>query len=234
MGANAQTAVPAFTAGQVLTAAQMTQVNTGVPVFASSTERDAAFGGAGEKTLAEGQFAFLEDSDTVQFYDGSAWQTVGASSVKKVERFTASGTWTVPTGVTFAIAHIVGGGGGVGASTGNAGQGGSSSVAFSGGTITATGGNPMAASGDGGNITGGQVWAGQANSGHGAGAASGKTGASASGRAEDGMYVMAGDTVTPAASISVTVGAGGAAATGGDGGAAGGSGYVVIEYQEPA
>ena len=44
----------------------------------------------------------------------------------------------------------------------------------------------------------------------------------------------AGDTVTPAASISVTVGAGGAAATGGDGGAAGGSGYVVIEYQEPA
>ena len=63
MGANAQTSVPAFTSGQVLTAAQMTQVNTGIPVFASSTERDAAFGGAGEKTLAEGQMAYLEDTN---------------------------------------------------------------------------------------------------------------------------------------------------------------------------
>jgi hypothetical protein len=77
MGANAQTAVPAFTAGQVLTAAQMTQVNTGIPVFASSTERDAAFGGAGEKTLAEGQYAFLEDTNETQVYDGAAWAAVG-------------------------------------------------------------------------------------------------------------------------------------------------------------
>jgi len=61
MGANAQTSVPAFTAGQVLTAAQVTGINTGIPVFASSTERDAAFGGTGEKTLAEGQMAYLED-----------------------------------------------------------------------------------------------------------------------------------------------------------------------------
>ena len=59
MGANAQTSVPAFTAGQVLTAAQVTGINTGIPVFASSTERDAAFGGTGEKTLAEGQMAYL-------------------------------------------------------------------------------------------------------------------------------------------------------------------------------
>lgn len=79
MGANAQTAVPAFTAGQVLTAAQMTQVNTGIPVFASSTERDAAFGGAGEKTLAEGQYAFLEDTNETQVYDGSAWAAVGGA-----------------------------------------------------------------------------------------------------------------------------------------------------------
>ena len=79
MGANAQTSVPAFTAGQVLTAAQMTQVNTGIPVFASSTERDAAFGGTGEKTLAEGQMAYLEDTNETQYYDGSAWTALGAS-----------------------------------------------------------------------------------------------------------------------------------------------------------
>ena len=77
MGANAQIKVPAFTAGQVLTAAEMTQINTGIPVFADSAARTAAFGGSGEKVLAEGQFAYLEDTNTTQYYDGSAWQSVG-------------------------------------------------------------------------------------------------------------------------------------------------------------
>jgi hypothetical protein len=77
--ANTQTSVPVFTSGQVLTAQQQNQINTGIPVFADSTARDAAFGGTGEKTLAEGQFAFLEDTDTTQYYDGSSWQAVGAS-----------------------------------------------------------------------------------------------------------------------------------------------------------
>lgn len=73
MGANAQTAVPVFTAGQVLTAEQVTQINTGIPVFATTTTRDAAFGGAGEKTLAQGQMAFIEATNTTQFYNGTAW-----------------------------------------------------------------------------------------------------------------------------------------------------------------
>ena len=60
MGANAQTSVPAFTAGQVLTAQQQTEINTGIPVFATTITRDAAFGGSGEKTLAEGQYAYIE------------------------------------------------------------------------------------------------------------------------------------------------------------------------------
>ena len=79
MGANAQTSVPVFTSGQVLTAQQQTEINTGIPVFADSTARDAAFGGTGEKTLAEGQFAFLEDTDTTQYYDGATWQSVGVT-----------------------------------------------------------------------------------------------------------------------------------------------------------
>jgi len=77
MGANAQTSVPVFTAGQVLTAQQQTEINTGIPVFATTTTRDAAFGGTGEKTLAEGQFAYIEASNTTQYYDGAAWQTFG-------------------------------------------------------------------------------------------------------------------------------------------------------------
>ena len=78
MGANAQTSVPTFTAGEILTAANMNiSARTGITDFADSTARDAAFGGTGEKTLAEGQYAYLEDSNTTQYYDGSAWQTVG-------------------------------------------------------------------------------------------------------------------------------------------------------------
>lgn len=73
MGANAQTAVPAFVAGEILTAAEMTQVNTGIPVFATTTTRDAAFGGAGEKVLAQGQTCYIEATSTYQTYNGSAW-----------------------------------------------------------------------------------------------------------------------------------------------------------------
>lgn len=80
MGANAQTSVPTFTAGEVLTAANMNiSARTGIPVFATTTTRDAAFGGTGEKTLAEGQFCFLEDSNSTLFYDGAAWQAVGTT-----------------------------------------------------------------------------------------------------------------------------------------------------------
>jgi hypothetical protein len=77
MGANAQTAVPAFVAGEVLTAAQMTQVNTGIPVFATTVTRDAAFGGTGEKTLAQGQYAYIEATSALMVYSGSAWLPAG-------------------------------------------------------------------------------------------------------------------------------------------------------------
>lgn len=97
MGANAQIAVPSFTAGQVLTAEQQTQINTGIPVFATTTTRDAAFGGAGEKVLAEGQMAYIEATNTTQYYDGSAWQTLGASGLSLIAKtsFTTTATWTL-------------------------------------------------------------------------------------------------------------------------------------------
>jgi hypothetical protein len=81
MGANAQIAVPAFTSGQVLTAAQQTQINTGIPVFATTVTRDAAFGGTGEKTLAQGQYAYIEATSTLQVYTGSAWVTAISSGL---------------------------------------------------------------------------------------------------------------------------------------------------------
>lgn len=79
MGANAVTTVPVYVAGEVLTAADLNITNSGIPVFASTVTRDAAFGGAGEKTLAEGQFAYIEATNTTQYYDGAAWQSVGTT-----------------------------------------------------------------------------------------------------------------------------------------------------------
>ena len=77
MGANAVTTVPVYVSGEVLTAADMNITNSGIPVFATTVTRDAAFGGAGEKTLAEGQFAYIEATDTTQYYNGTSWLALG-------------------------------------------------------------------------------------------------------------------------------------------------------------
>jgi len=89
MGANAQTSVPLFVANAVLTAAQQNiSAATGVPVFATTVTRDAAFGGS-NKALAEGQLAYIEASNIVQYYDGAAWATVGPTASKIAQVVTA-------------------------------------------------------------------------------------------------------------------------------------------------
>jgi len=100
MGANAQTTVPTFTAGQVLTADQQNQsARTGVPVFAGTVERDAAFGGTGEKTLAEGQLCYLESTNVVQYYDGAAWATVGPQTLTSGLNYITGAAFTAVTSV---------------------------------------------------------------------------------------------------------------------------------------
>lgn len=100
MGVNAQTSVPAFTAGQVLTAQQQTEINTGVPVFATTTTRDAAFGGTGEKVLAEGQMAYVENltgDAQIQYYDGTAWNSLGAAGLTLISSTTIGSAVTSVT-----------------------------------------------------------------------------------------------------------------------------------------
>jgi len=80
MGANASTAVPVYASGQVLDAARLNLTNSGIPVFSGTATRDAAFGGSGEKVLAEGQVVYLEDTDALQYYSGTSFVAVGASS----------------------------------------------------------------------------------------------------------------------------------------------------------
>lgn len=88
--ANEQTSVPSFTVGEILTASNMNlSAATGVPVFLNSTTRDAGFGGAGEKVLAEGQLCYLSSTNVVQYYDGAAWATVGPASAGALVLITA-------------------------------------------------------------------------------------------------------------------------------------------------
>jgi len=68
--------------GDVVTAANLqtyTQDQV-VAVYANSAARDAAYGGVGEPTLAEGMFCFLKDSDSFLFYTGSVWSAVDTST----------------------------------------------------------------------------------------------------------------------------------------------------------
>jgi len=95
MGANAQTKVPTFASAEVLTAANQNLLSNGIPVFSGTATRNDAFGGSGEKVLAEGQFAYLEDSNTTQYYDGAAWQSVAVTpGLVRVGGGTLSGTTT--------------------------------------------------------------------------------------------------------------------------------------------
>lgn len=104
MGANAQTTVPTFTTGQVLTADQQNQsARTGVPVFATTITRDAAFGGTGEKTLAEGQLAYVEGTG-LQSYNGSSWVTWGAAPSAGLTLISATTIGTAVASVTVSNA----------------------------------------------------------------------------------------------------------------------------------
>ena len=109
MGANATTTVPVYVAAEVLTAADLNITNSGIPVFATTVTRDAGFGGAGEKTLAQGQFAFIEATNTTQYYNGSAWVNLGAlggqvASVFKADTFSFTSTSFIDvTGLSVSI-----------------------------------------------------------------------------------------------------------------------------------
>jgi hypothetical protein len=207
-----------FNSGDILLASEVQGYlqDQAVMVFADSTARGSAI-----PSPSEGMLTYNLDTGSLELYDGSSFIGVGGSMSKRIEAFKTSGTWTVPAGVTYAIAHMMGGGGGIGTST-TGGDGGASSVAFAGGTVSANGASKILGAG-----TSLSAIAGAANTGQSANGA--RFDQIANGGALASAYIVAGDSVTPAASITVTVGAGGAAGTSG---AAGGSGYVYIEYYE--
>ena len=71
-----------FVSGDVLTAAQVNTylMDQTVMRFSNEAARTNAFGGIGEPTLAEGMVSYLQDTDSVQVYDGAAWVSIGGGS----------------------------------------------------------------------------------------------------------------------------------------------------------
>lgn len=97
-----------FNTGDVLTAAQVNTylMEQTVMVFANATARTSALSGV----LAEGMVSYLQDTNALEVYNGSAW--VGAGSAGDIEGVTAgvgisgggtSGTVTITNSMATAI-----------------------------------------------------------------------------------------------------------------------------------
>ena len=71
-----------WVAAEVLTAAGVNGYlqDQVVMRFASAAARTAAFGGAGEPTLAEGMMSYLMDTNSVEVYNGAAWVAIGGGA----------------------------------------------------------------------------------------------------------------------------------------------------------
>lgn len=67
-----------FLSGSVLTAADTNRfLMRGVKVYANAATRDAAYGGAGEPTLEEGEVCYLMDTNQVQAFNGVSFVAIG-------------------------------------------------------------------------------------------------------------------------------------------------------------
>jgi len=75
-----------FTAGEILTADLVNTylMDQVVPRFASTTTRNASFGGAGQPTLGasdEGRLCYLDSTNELQYWNGSTWVSIGDQAV---------------------------------------------------------------------------------------------------------------------------------------------------------
>jgi hypothetical protein len=71
-----------WVAGEVVTAALLNAYiqDQVIARFATTAARDAAFGGSGEPTLAEGMFCYIDADDSLYYYSGSSWSKYGITN----------------------------------------------------------------------------------------------------------------------------------------------------------
>ena len=95
-----------FNTGDVLTAAQVQYnlQNQSIMYFASAAARDAALTAG---IVQEGMFAYLADTNTTVFYDGTTWQSFGTGDVTGLTAGTGI-TITNPSGPVPTIALSTG------------------------------------------------------------------------------------------------------------------------------
>ena len=185
----------------------------GVRAFADASARDTAI-----PSPTEGMVTYLDDTNEVLKYDGSAWSSVAPepTPLDSVEVITATNaSWTVPSlGTSIVRVTAVGGGGGANGSGGtpNAGSGGDTSFGAYG---TASGGGGGRQSDDTAVVGG-------------AGFRSGNEGGSIYSDGQGGEVKSFYVDLTGVSTVAVTIGAGG---TGTNGGSNGGRGEVIVEYR---
>jgi hypothetical protein len=81
----------------------------GVKVYADAATRDAAYGGAGEPTLYEGETVYLADTNRLFTYSGTAWESQSpilrqiVSTTSTTAFTTTSGTYVDVTGLSATI-----------------------------------------------------------------------------------------------------------------------------------
>jgi hypothetical protein len=145
-----------FVAGETLDEDEINDfLMQGMLVFAGTAARGSAIG-----TPVEGQFSFLKDTDSVEFYDGSAWvpfesgltyATIGTAATGSFTDggidydywdFTGNGSLVISEGGLLDIL-VVGGGGGLGDDSNRTGGGGGGGVRYgtyevAAGTVTVT------------------------------------------------------------------------------------------------
>lgn len=70
-----------FIDGTAATAADANQyLMRGVKVFETTAARDASYNGLNEPTLEEGEVCYIRNLDTLQFYNGTTWQSVASAT----------------------------------------------------------------------------------------------------------------------------------------------------------
>jgi hypothetical protein len=217
-----------FDIGEVLTASNVNDflMDQSVMKFADAAARDTALGTAvvSPNALREGMVAYLDDTDTVIAYDGSAWNLVGGG-FDDVEVITATdASWPVPSLASPVVkVTVIGGGGAGGFNGGNGANGGTTTfgvgAAFevvANGGIGGTNARGTEARRDGRlGLTSGNGGLGSADIANN----SGQTGSTGTGGEIKISYID----LTGVSTVEVTIGAGGASG--------GGRGEVIVEYK---
>lgn len=91
-----------FNTGDVLTAQQVNEylMQQSVMVFANASARTSALSGV----LAEGMLSYLQDTNAVEKYDGSAWSAIGDGDISAVNAGTGLSGGGSSGSVTLSIA----------------------------------------------------------------------------------------------------------------------------------